>query len=397
MGNLAAIVLFLFFGYVYADETSSSISEADFSKKYNVTTMGFGGSYSGSPDKKTIILSPDRKKIIAEEIYSPNKKFAAFADLERKIITIKKIDWQGNIGWSNKYWSMDGYFELLGLSNDGEHLVVGRREMNVLPSDYKKDQVLLSFFKSGQLINQARLNQLITDFSKLQRVDTGYRWGKYLGLNAAGYFVVENIEGSKILFDMSSGKPAQFKSEKSEKLANWKAYRDIMRCYEFQYPDNYFLREILAYDGMPTGDGFLESNKTGWVIDISTDDNSGYHDTAKMSFEEFAIKRAKIMFSADGPNGSRYAADITKKEVFTNSHNLKSVEIYLLEVVETYSEDEEATIEKRTRGPVYAVSIAQPDEPYFRALFLKFNDEDENLLSEKKIRRKIVDTVRILR
>lgn len=394
--------LFLLIGQVFADEPSqATIKQIRSSNKGHFATMSFGTySTTGSSDRKTTIMSSDGK-IIAEEIYSPNKRFYAFADIDKKITTIYEVIWQGNIGRRKKFWAMDGCFEMLGLLNDGEHLVVGYQGASMIPIDYKKDQVMLSFFKSGKLINQVRLNQLITNFSKLQRTDSGYYWGRYLGLNSAGYYVVEFVEGKKILFDVKIGKPIKFKSEKVSKLTKWKVYQDIMRCYEFQYPDSYLLEEHLCSDGTPAGWNFLKRKNKGWVIETSIESIADlpldWYDPAKISFEDFVIDRARAMLCTDGPTGSRYTTDVVRKKVFTNTNKLKGLEFYLLEVHETYFEDmEEVKIEKRTIGPTYAISISQPDESY-RVLYFLINDEEESFMQMKEILKKIVDTVRILR
>ena len=377
--------LFLLIGQVFADEASQAAIEQ---------TRSSSGSYSTTmnSNRKTTITSSDGK-IIDEEIYSPNKKFYAVADINKRITTIYEVILQGNIGRRKNFWAMDGCFEMLGLSNDGKHLVVGYHGTNVIPTDYQKAQVMLSFFKCSELINKVGLDQLITDFSKLQRTDSGYYWVEYLGLNAAGYYVVETVEGEKILFDVMSGKPVKFKSEESCKLPNWKTYQDIMRCYEFQYPDNYLLEE--NYDLL------LKRKNTGWIIRISIEEIVDYprdlYDPAKMSFEEFAIHRAKLMCCADGCNSSQYATDVEEKKLFVNPNNLDVVEFYLTIINETYFEDsEESKIEKSIKGPIYAVSISQLDESY-RVLLFELIDNREKNLQEKEMLKKMINTVKILK
>lgn len=395
--------LFLLIGQVLADEASqATIEQIRSSNKGYFTTMSYGRAYSStmSSDRKTTIMSSDGK-IIAEEIYSPNKRFYAFADLDKKNTSIYEVIMRENIGRRKKFWAMDGCFEMLGLLNDGKHLVLGYRGTNMIPIDYKKDQVMLSFINRGNLINRIRLNQLITDFSKLQKINSGYYWGRYLGLNSAGYYVIQSVEGKRMLFDVKTGKPIKFKSDKLGKLPNWKTYQDIMKCYEFQYPDNYLFKEYLSHDGNSTGRTSLGRENTGCGIMTFVEEIAGYprgwYDPAKMSFEEFAIDRAKVLCSADGPNGSIYATDVVRKEVFTNPHNRKGVEFYLLEIHETHFEDDqEGKIEKRIKGPFYAVSISQADEPY-RALVFEFNDEGDDFFQEKEILKKIINTVSILR
>ena len=60
---------------------------------------------------------------------------------------------------------------------------------------------------------------------------------------------------------------------------------------------------------------------------------------ARQTLEEFVFDRAMAMYSADGPNGSTYATDVVRKEVFTNPNNLNVIEFYLTVVDKTYFED----------------------------------------------------------
>jgi len=145
----------------------------------------------------------------------------------------------------------------------------------------------------------------------------------------------------------------------------------------------------------------LERKNREWVVKTSIDEIAAYpreyYDSAKMSFEEFAINRAKAICSADGPDGSRYATDVVRKEIFKNTYDLEGIEIYLLEVIETYLVgSKERKTGKRVKGPIYAVAISQPNEPH-RVLFFELNDEVEDSSQEKQILKKIVSTVRILR
>lgn len=385
---------------------------------YFITVDKFG-TYSGSPnaDRKTTILSSDGLKIISEQIYSPNKKFIAVADFDRKITSVNKLMCQKFERGSNKYcrqeifWTMDGCYEMLGLSNDGEHLVVGYKGLSILPLNYKEDQVMLSFFHRGALENRVSLHQFISNFSKLERTATGYRsnfftiertaagnrWGKYVGLNAAGHYVIEDAEGKKMFFDVRTGKTVDYGTGRIDKGPQWKTYQDVMRCYEFQYPAAYHLKDNLDIFGMQTGDTSLEGQKKERITVTTMEWIGDPDEESNKSFEEFVINKVKAHFQADGSEGSSYISNVLKKEIFTNAHNLKSVELYLLRVNETYLEDDKkGKLEKETIGPLYAVSIAQPDES-LRVLFFLLNYDDKNLSPEKAVVKEIVNTVRILR
>ena len=196
---------------------------------------------------------------------------------------------------------------------------------------------------------------------------------------------------------MRNGKAVDYRIGRIDKGPQWKTYQDVMRCYEFQYPSAYHLKEDLDIFGMQTGNTSLEGQKKEQITVTTFEWIGDPDDESKKSFEEFVINKVKGKFQADGPEGSLYISDIVKKEVFTSTNNLKSVELYLLRVYETYREnDKKEKLEKETIGPLYAVSIAQPDESQ-RVLFLELNYDDKNLLPEKAVVKEILNTVRILR
>jgi hypothetical protein len=140
-----------------------------------------------------------------ETIWSANRRFFAVMEPDKQITTIYRT-MQGKQQGA-KVWSMYGWFRVAALSDDGEHLVVGYGGMNLLPIDYDKHQVMLYFFKRGELINYVTLDQIIRDNSKLQRTVSHFRWGNFEGLDKAGYYVVDTVEGRKIRFDVVKGTP----------------------------------------------------------------------------------------------------------------------------------------------------------------------------------------------
>jgi len=103
--------LFLLIGQVFADEPSQPVIKLISSSNNAYTT-------TMNSNRKTTIVSSDGK-IIAEEIYSPNKRFYAFADLDKRITTIYEVIQQGNIGRRKNFWAMDGCFEMLKTKDYG--------------------------------------------------------------------------------------------------------------------------------------------------------------------------------------------------------------------------------------------------------------------------------------
>jgi predicted SnoaL-like aldol condensation-catalyzing enzyme len=66
---------------------------------------------------------------------------------------------------------------------------------------------MIEFFKRGELIGTVKLGDLLKDQSSLKRTVSHCLWGSYLGLDAKGHYVVETVEGRKLVFDVTTGKP----------------------------------------------------------------------------------------------------------------------------------------------------------------------------------------------
>ncbi len=341
-------------------------------------------------------VKPFAQKI--KQFESRNKEYVADVFPDSNVTKIGKVAWQGNIGRTTWLWSIEGVFSVAWLSNDGDHFVAGYEGGNLLPPNYDKNQVMLSFFSQGKIIDRVRLNHLITDFSKLEKVGSNYRWARFVGLNTCGYLVLETVEGRSFVFDVTTGQPSTSKSEKAYGIPEWNTYRDLMRCFGFQYPRGYLLEQEKNNEGAPTGRILLKrAEDKRWFIEGEIEDMADYprEYTAK-SFEEFVYDRASAMHAADGSDGSTYATGMVQKKRFANRQNLDAVEFYLSVVHKTYSEDDKKTVEKETVGPIYAVSIAAPGEPY-RVLFLSFgrlSNKEKEPLQGKEMLKQIVDTMR---
>jgi hypothetical protein len=173
-----------------------------------------------------------------------------------------------------------------------------------------------------------------------------------------------------------------------------------MRCYEFQYPSSWSLKEHLSYNGRPSGWNSIREENKGWVISTSIESmaafSSNRNNPEKRSLEDFVMFRARAMFCADGPNGSHYIKEAVSQTEFTNPSGLKGLELFLKQVHETHLEDEEKTkIEEKTIGPVYAISISQPHELQ-RVLLFEINDDGPTSPEQRALLQDIVTTVRIL-
>ena len=147
---------------------------------------------------------PERKTI-----WSANKRFFAVMEPDKQITTVFRTT---PAQPAEKVWSMYGWFRVAALTDDGEHLVTGYDGMDLVPLDYDKQQVMLYFFKRGELLNHVTLDQIIRDKSRLRRTVSHYAWGRFVGLDESGRYVIETVEGRRIGFDAATGKPEALES-----------------------------------------------------------------------------------------------------------------------------------------------------------------------------------------
>ena len=100
---------------------------------------------------------------------------------------------------------MPGWHRVAFMADDGRHAVTGY-DGTLLPLDYSPDVAVLTFWRDGSPVRAVALSALVKDLRKLQRTASHYRWGDYVGFNAAGHFVVSTVERPKVVFDVATGR-----------------------------------------------------------------------------------------------------------------------------------------------------------------------------------------------
>ncbi len=135
-------------------------------------------------------------------VYSPGRRCYALLDARNKRTTIFQLTKGGS---PTRLWDMAGWFRVASLSDDCEHLVAGFDGSNLLPLDFKRDLIMLSFYERGRLLRVVKLSELIRDITKLQRTVSHYYWGRYLGFGGPNQYLVETVEGERIAFDAATG------------------------------------------------------------------------------------------------------------------------------------------------------------------------------------------------
>ena len=105
-------------------------------------------------------------------------------------------------------WSMPGWFREAALADDSDHLVFGHEGLNLLPLDAGADTVILTFVRRGEVIREVVLSEVLQELSSLERTLSHLNWGYYIGLDDAGRYVIETVEGRRLAFDVITGRLA---------------------------------------------------------------------------------------------------------------------------------------------------------------------------------------------
>src|SRR5262245_7895666 len=102
-------------------------------------------------------------------------------------------------------WSLPGWHRSLFVADDGQYLVTQYDGLNLLPSDFSDDLVLLTFWREGTKFRDVRVKDFIPDHRILKRTVSHYLWGTVHGIDAQGRLKVERADGKIFFFDVSTG------------------------------------------------------------------------------------------------------------------------------------------------------------------------------------------------
>lgn len=136
---------------------------------------------------------------------SPDKTIIAVADADKWVTTVYRAQKDGG---RKKLWSMYGWSWVIGVPDDGEHLVMANwLTLSLTAGRFKKEEPMLYFIRRGEVTSTLTLDKLIDDVTKAPRSVSHLRWGAYEGMNSAGLFAVKTFERT-MLFDPKTGKRA---------------------------------------------------------------------------------------------------------------------------------------------------------------------------------------------
>jgi hypothetical protein len=106
-------------------------------------------------------------------------------------------------------WSLPGWHRSLFVADDGKHLVTQYEGLNLIPTDFTDDLVLLTFWREGRKLRDFRVRDFVPDHHPLKHTASHCYWGKVYGIDSQGRLRVERADGMIFLFDVSTGKTTE--------------------------------------------------------------------------------------------------------------------------------------------------------------------------------------------
>lgn len=91
------------------------------------------------------------------------------------------------------------------LANDGKHAVTGYGGMNLIPRNYDKHMVLITFWREGKKTRDVTLEEIVPRKSILKKTVSHYHWGAIEGIDGKGRLVVKRADEKVLLYDVDSG------------------------------------------------------------------------------------------------------------------------------------------------------------------------------------------------
>jgi hypothetical protein len=135
------------------------------------------------------------------EVASPSGKYVAILDPKTGVVV-------RTAGATNVLWSGTNWFRVAFLADDGQHLVTGYDGMNLIPRNYTKDLVLVTFWRRDKKIRDVTVGELFPDTRILKQTVSSYYWGSIKGITNST-LIVNRCDGQVVGFRVSTGNIAK--------------------------------------------------------------------------------------------------------------------------------------------------------------------------------------------
>lgn len=128
---------------------------------------------------------------------SPSGRFCAEMNAEERQTIVRQGD--------TEIWRMEGWFEDAYLADDGDHLVVGYWGLSLLPVNFSPGTVVVTFYRRGELVQKVQVSEIVHDLKSLPITGSHRLWGRTIGFDEFGRFIVRTAENRAIAFNVADG------------------------------------------------------------------------------------------------------------------------------------------------------------------------------------------------
>jgi hypothetical protein len=135
------------------------------------------------------------------EMQSASHKYVAILDPKTGVV-VRAAD------SSTILWTATNWFRIAFLADDGQHFVSGYDGMNLIPQDYTKDLVLVTFWRQNKKIRDVTVGELFPNTRILQKTVSHYNWGSITGITNST-LIVSRCDGKVFRFDVTTGRIAK--------------------------------------------------------------------------------------------------------------------------------------------------------------------------------------------
>jgi hypothetical protein len=126
--------------------------------------------------------------------YSANKKIKVVSKTTGKTIALNQAN--------KMLWQINRYVKFSYVSNDGQYLAAMYGGGNLIPVDFDEGLILVTLFRSGKVIKEIKLGDVISSKTQLELTSSHYYWGDALGFTDSSKFEIKRRDGKVISYEL---------------------------------------------------------------------------------------------------------------------------------------------------------------------------------------------------
>lgn len=131
--------------------------------------------------------------------FSPNHQYFLISKVKEKCTKIFRSNKPSTV-----LWQIPLYIQIADISNDGRHVAASYAGGNILESNVRPSDPLITFYNAAGLKRIVTVGEVVGDLGKLQRSTSGLPWGRVIGFQPTGRLMVILDNGKSLTLDPES-------------------------------------------------------------------------------------------------------------------------------------------------------------------------------------------------